>query len=289
MPERAAGSRIPSDPEGLAAFLKSAQGAGAPHTRGLEVRPKAVRDFLAEAPKYLAAARAICEEVATSDRSMRAQLMEDVYRRVERFATTAGLAELKVAAHLGRTLGTLVKKLCGNPNTITASTLNTVSKALAFLAQLCAPGVEEKLAGNAPFRMLVVDDDPLAKRAVMSTLQLAFEKPESANDGAAALALVAQKPYDVIFTDVQMPFMDGFELCALIRESGPNSSTPVVFISSNTDPDSLAQGYRSGASDYIGKPFLPVEMTVKALTFAWAGRLQQIEAGASSESGASPT
>jgi CheY-like chemotaxis protein len=128
-------------------------------------------------------------------------------------------------------------------------------------------------------RLLVVEDEPLARRAVMGTLQLAFDKPESASNGAAALELVAQQAYDVIFTDVQMPIMNGFELCQMLRMGGANQATPVVFISACTDAASRAEGHRSGGSDFISKPFLPSEMAVKALTFAWEGRLRRIEAG----------
>jgi CheY-like chemotaxis protein len=262
--------RVVHSSDGLAA-------GSAPSECGPQRRSQAVQDFLADAPRYLAAARKICEEAAqVTDAADRQHRMDNVYSRVERFAVTAGLAQLNITSHIGRTLGTLLKKLCSNPKTVTPSTLNTVCKALSFMQRICEPGVEEKLVSDAPVRMLVVEDDPLAKRAVMTTLERAFEKPESANDGAAALALVEQKSYDVIFTDVEMPFMNGFELCALIRTSGPNRSTPVVFITSLADPESHAQGYQSGGSDFIAKPFLPIEMTVKALTFAWEGRLQQM-------------
>ena len=91
--------------------------------------------------------------------------------------------------------------------------------------------------------------------------------------------MVAQQLYDVIFTDVQMPIMNGFELCQMIRMGGANEATPVVFISSCTDAVSHAEGHRSGGTDFIAKPFLPSEMAVKALTFAWERRLQSIQAG----------
>jgi PleD family two-component response regulator len=80
-----------------------------------------------------------------------------------------------------------------------------------------------------------------------------------------------------------MPVMDGFELCTHIRESGPNVGTPVVFITGLNDVASRSRGKQCGGNDFIKKPFLPIEMTLKALTFAWEGRLRQIEANAPSE------
>jgi CheY-like chemotaxis protein len=235
-------------------------------------------DFLIEVPEYLAVTRRMFEEVKElADITERQQRTREVYRRIQGLATTTALGGLPVAGQIGSSLATLLKKLCDNPNTLTPSTLNTVCKAILLLEKWCVPGVEEKFAGHPPIRLLVVEDEPLAKRAVMGTLQQVFEKPESAANGTAALALVMEKPYDVIFTDVQMPLMDGFELCTSIRASDLNHRTPVVFISACNDSVSHARGFKSGGTDFIAKPFLPIEMTVKALTFAWEARLQQLD------------
>jgi CheY-like chemotaxis protein len=261
-----------------------AQTMCAPDECRTEQNPVVIDEFLMGAPEYLATTRQIFEEVSgLADKAERQQGVRDVHRRIHGLATTAALAKLAVTAHIGSTMATLLKKLSDNPNTITPSTVKTVCKALRFLERWCVPGLEEKVADQPPVRLLVVEDEPLAKRAVMGTLQLAFEKPESASNGATALALATEKPYDVIFTDVQMPVMDGFQLCAVIRAGGPNRDTPVVFISACTDAASQAQGQQSGGTDFIAKPFLPSEMAVKALTFAWESRLRQIQAGAVSE------
>jgi CheY-like chemotaxis protein len=148
------------------------------------------------------------------------------------------------------------------------------------MERLCVRGVEQKLAHHPPVKILVVEDEPLARRAVVGTLQLAFEKPDSANDGVEALNLAAQKPYDIIFSDIEMPLMGGFGPCSRIREgNGPNSKTPLVFITSHIDFESRTRATESGGSDFIAKPFLPIEITVKALTFALEGRLRKINAG----------
>jgi len=233
-------------------------------------------DFLAEVPGYLAATRGMFEEMKTLDHPSDSQQSgREIYRRIHGFASTTKLLNLPVAAQVGSALAALLKKLSDNPKILTASTSNTVCKAIDFMERWCIAAVEEKFAEHPPIRLLVVEDEPLAKRAVMSTLQQVFEKPESASNGAAALALAVENPYDVIFTDVQMPVMDGFELCTLIRQTALNGSTPVVFISARTDAASQSQGLASGGTDFIAKPFLPIEMAVKALTFAWERRLQQ--------------
>jgi PleD family two-component response regulator len=157
-----------------------------------------------------------------------------------------------------------------------------VDRALKLLSKLCLRGTEATLVDQTPVRILVADDEPLARRAVVGALQLAFEKPDEAEDGAAACAFAEKKSYDIIFTDAQMPLMDGFTVCKEIRAGKLNRETPVVFVISCADSANEARAFESGANDFIGKPFLPIEIAVKALTFTWERRLRNISAGAAS-------
>jgi len=235
-------------------------------------------DLFTEASEFLAATRTILEEAnVESDKMRRQEKLGRIYLRIHSFANKAKLEQLEFAARASSALESLLKRFHQNPRTVTASTLNTVSNALSVLDHLCVRGVESKLAHCPPIRLLVVEDDPVAKRAIVGTLQLTFEKPDGANDGAEALALAEQKFYDVIFSDIEMPVMGGFGLCKRIREGdGPNRDTPIVFITSHTGFETRDQAAQSGGSDFIAKPFLPIEITVKALTFALEGRLRKI-------------
>ena len=93
-------------------------------------------------------------------------------------------------------------------------------------------------------------------------------------DGETALAQAARQAYDVIFLDVQLPGMDGFELCAKIRGTDFNRTTPVIFVTGHGGFDARARSALSGGNDLMGKPFLIFEVTVKALTLALQSRLQ---------------
>ena len=99
-------------------------------------------------------------------------------------------------------------------------------------------------------------------------------QPDLAVNGEAALVHVAEKAYDVIFLDVHMPGMDGFELCTKIRASDLNRATPVVFVTGQSDFDSRAKSVLSGGNDLMGKPFLIFEVAVKALTLALQSRIR---------------
>lgn len=234
-------------------------------------------DFMGESARLLAETRKIIDGLHKPGSELELEEhLGSLYLRVHTLASKASLAKLSIAAHVGSALEALVKRLYTNPKTVNASTLNTAANALRLLENLCRPGTEQELANREPVRILVVDDEPLARRAIVGALQLAFKQPESAGDGTQAVALVAKTPYDVIFADVQMPGLDGFELCSAVRASASNPTTPVVFITTHTDEDSQTKAAVAGGNDFISKPFLPIEITVKALTFAWEGRLKNL-------------
>jgi CheY-like chemotaxis protein len=234
-------------------------------------------DFFADVPADLAAILKMVEDLRVApDAAAIHERIEAIYLKVHSIAAKAGLAGLPVAARLGAVLEALLTKLYGSPNAITASTLNTVENALRLLESLCTRGMDEKLASHPPIRTLVADDEPLARRAIMGALQLAFDKPDGAETGAEACVLAAQKPYDVIFTDVQMPLMDGFALCRDVRAGNTNRDTPIVVVTSHNDDANQARAFATGANDFIGKPFLPIEIAVKALTLAWNARLRKL-------------
>ena len=232
------------------------------------------------APAYLSTTRSILEEASfESDKVKRQEKLGRIYLRIHSLANKAATEKLEFVARVGSSLEALLKRFHQNPRTVTTSTLNTVANALRVLEHLCVPGVNQKLAHYPPVRLLVVEDDPVAKRAIVGTLQLTFEKPDSANDGAEALAAAEEKAYDVIFSDIEMPVMGGFGFCSRLRQgAGPNCETPVVFITSHIEAESRAQAAQCGGTDFIAKPFLPIEITVKALTFALEGRLRKINA-----------
>src|SRR5207302_5414322 len=93
-------------------------------------------------------------------------------------------------------------------------------------------------------------------------------------DGPAALVLAKRQNYDVIFLDVEMPGMDGFEVCSKIHETDLNGKTPVVFVTRHSDFGSRTKSALTGGLDLIAKPFLAFEITVKALTLIFRCRLE---------------
>jgi DNA-binding response OmpR family regulator len=126
-----------------------------------------------------------------------------------------------------------------------------------------------------PAHILVVDDEILSRRAITYALEKASLKSVSVEDPNVALKMATEHGYDLIFLDVQMPGMDGFELCKSIRAQPNNKLTPIIFVTSLTDFKSRAKSSLSGGTDLIAKPFMFIELTVKALTHVLRNRLLQ--------------
>ena len=233
--------------------------------------------FLARASAHLAPLRAAFQAIfEASDEATRQDLLADVFLRIHSFTPKDDLPALHPAIQLSAALDGLLRKLLENPQNSKGSTLVTLATSIELLDDLCALRSETSVLTNPPIRMLVVDDDPVARRAVTVALQMTFEKPDSAEDGDAAVTLATARSYDVIFMDVQMPGMDGFEACAKIRQTATNASTPVVFVTGHSDFKARTRMTASGGSDFVGKPFLISEITLKALTFALRGRLNKL-------------
>ncbi len=212
--------------------------------------------------------------VITPDQRVQQEMITDLFLGVHSLAVGAEGAGQSPIAMLAAALEGLLKKLLQDPANLSASTLQSVATAAALIQELCAGEPKPGLASSPPIRALVVDDDPVALRAIGNALQRTFAKPESAPDGKSALALAAEAPFDVIFLDVQMPDFDGFEVCNQIRKNSTNCLTPVVFLTGHDTAALRAKSDACGGNDFLIKPCLASELNLKALAFALRGRLR---------------
>jgi Response regulators consisting of a CheY-like receiver domain and a winged-helix DNA-binding domain len=122
-----------------------------------------------------------------------------------------------------------------------------------------------------PLRILVVDDEPAIRRFLRTSLGSQGYQVEEAEDGAAALAAMAQAP-DLLVLDLGMPGMDGFEVIRNLRESG--ATLPIVVLSVRADEAGKVRALDLGADDYVTKPFGIEELLARIRT-ALRHRLQQ--------------
>lgn len=234
-----------------------------------------LEEFLAAWPRFLADLRKQLREAGnTADTRTRRRYLRDLGRELRQVKGETGQPELLPVWQMICALEGLVRQLADKVEDVTPSTLRTVGGGLDFLAELCQPGLDAQLLTRRPVRLLAVDDDPISRHALSFALKRALHAPDLASGGEAGLKLAQEHAYDVIFLDVEMPDVDGFELCTQIHQTAANRATPVVFVTGQTDFDARVQATLSGGCDLIAKPFLTFELAVKALTLTMKARLQ---------------
>ena len=125
--------------------------------------------------------------------------------------------------------------------------------------------------------ILVVDDQPQILESMQMTLGLAGYRVCTADTGIGALSILQTQLIDLIITDIEMPQLDGYQLCSRVRADGSWSVIPLLFLSARRAEDDMRYAKALGADDYLLKPIEPEDLL--AAVDDWlrigASRLQQ--------------
>ncbi len=113
---------------------------------------------------------------------------------------------------------------------------------------------------NAGVKVMVIDDSQTIRRTAESLLTKEGFAVVTAADGFEALAKVADYQPDIIFIDIMMPRLDGYQACALIKSNQRYRQTPVVMLSSKDGLFDRARGRIVGSDEYLTKPFTRDEL-----------------------------
>lgn len=124
--------------------------------------------------------------------------------------------------------------------------------------------MEEDLRG---VKVLVIDDSKTIRRSAENLLTKEGYEVITATDGFDALAKIADSRPGIIFVDIMMPRLDGYQTCALIKNNSEFKATPVVMLSSKDGLFDKAKGRIVGSDRYITKPFSKEELlgTIRTL------------------------
>ena len=104
-------------------------------------------------------------------------------------------------------------------------------------------------------KVMVIDDSNTIRRSAEIFLVQAGCQVVLAEDGFDALAKIADHHPDIIFCDIMMPRLDGYQTCALIKKNPRFGTTPVIMLSSKDGLFDRARGRMVGSDDYLTKPF----------------------------------
>jgi DNA-binding response OmpR family regulator len=243
--------------------------------RDAEFQADLRKAFLDSLPATLTHLRGALQLLIKADNeASRLNQVHELYRRIHALAGNAGVAGMVQIAQMSDALEALLKELYEKPQQINASTLRTVASGVDFLGILFEEGIVGEPHAPQPFSVLVVDDEAISRRAVAYALEKADLKSVCVEDPQMAYTLLAENKFDLVFLDVDMPGMNGFELCAKLRALPDHQKTPVVFVTTLNDFENRAISSVRGGTDLIGKPFMFIELAVKALIYVLRGRVQ---------------
>jgi CheY-like chemotaxis protein len=232
--------------------------------------------FLKNVPADFTDLRMISQEFAQDPAAAgRDGNLQEFCRQAHHLSGAAGLARCTHIALLSGALEALLFELGEKPQFINPSTTRTVSTAVDFLGTLIESARVQRRVDIAVGEVLAVDDDPLANRIVQAALSRAKLNAQTTESPTTALELLAQKRFDLVLLDVEMPEINGFDLCRKLREMPGYENTPVIYVTSYADFESRVKVVGVGGNDLIAKPIFPIELAVKALMHLLRAKLAQ--------------
>jgi DNA-binding response OmpR family regulator len=116
-----------------------------------------------------------------------------------------------------------------------------------------------------PLRVLVADDDPIARLLVVAVLAELGLEADVACDGAEAWRLFAKGRPDLVVLDVEMPIVDGLEICRRIRERDERREVFVLFLAERDHPEELEALLDAGGDEFIAKPTSPEDLRARLM------------------------
>ncbi len=122
------------------------------------------------------------------------------------------------------------------------------------------------------YKVLVIDDSNTIRRSAEIFLKHGSHEVMLAEDGFDALSKIADFHPDVIFCDILMPRLDGYQTCAIIKKNPSFASVPVVMLSSKDGVFDKARGRMVGSQDYLTKPFTKDQLLQAVMQYGSANQ-----------------
>ncbi len=141
-----------------------------------------------------------------------------------------------------------------------------------------SPTSTEPLAQVAPQTVLIIDDEPTARVALAARLKRLGYRVLQADDGKAGLDMLRRERPDLTILDWMMPEMDGPSFCEVVRQDPALLSSQILMMTSNDEPEQIAEGLARGADDFLSKAASKYEITARVQAgIRAAGLIKRLE------------
>lgn len=120
---------------------------------------------------------------------------------------------------------------------------------------------------ESPNRILLIDDDELILKVINRILTKEGYEVQTASNGKDAMELIDKQKFDLLITDLMMPYSNGFEVISKFKQHPNAEGVPVIVISSVGTENAVREGLNIGADDYLRKPIMPDELLIRVRRF----------------------
>lgn len=284
-------SPIPPRPAASAGFATTltARGSASAQTSGAPVMPEVDPEFqaqirqlfLSSAPGKLSSVRdAATAFVQDQGSSMQLPLLADLFRKVHSLTGNAAVAGCSAIAHFASTFEAFLQELQQKPKFINSSTVRCVTRAVGTIEELFRTAETGAGVSGTHLPILVVTGDVMSSQTIGMALEKAGLLAVIATDAAQATSLSAAGTHSGVVMTMNLPSINGFELCAQLQSQESFGRTPVLFITDLKDFDTHSNPENVGDNDIMGSPYLLIELTLRALSMAEGTRVHRLSAAA---------
>ena len=117
-------------------------------------------------------------------------------------------------------------------------------------------------------KVVFCEDDPMIRKLVQTALRSTGHEVHMAEDGKQGLDLIERLHPDVVFSDVAMPLMNGFELADAMRARPGLAHIPIVFMTASVQREQIDECFRHGGAGHLAKPFTMAELRTRVAQFS---------------------
>lgn len=199
---------------------------------------------------------------------------QELLVKAHAFAEQIALLGESAITHLAHALEVTVYGLIAMPERLTESVLRTMGQTIDFMATLWDKGFQSQPLNVAEFHVVIIEDEAGAREIIRASMDMIGVSSDGMETPTACVTVLSSQPCDLIFLDINLPEMNGFEVCTRIRTLPLHERTPIIFITGMVTFQNRVQSNLSGGNDFVGKPFNLAELGLKALTWLIKGRYQ---------------
>jgi len=218
-------------------------------------------EFLKAAPAQIALVRDQCLAYLKSPAST--TKLEPLLQNIHSLSVDATKAGCTRIAQLTTTFDMLLAKIATKPSRVTPSILQTLAEAADCLDLLLKSGAVESIEPTPKSKVLALDDDAVCNHVIVNTLKRAHLDITSIDDPLEGLRQLQAERYDLVLLDIDMPMLNGFEVCEKLRTLPHYKTTPVIFVTAHSNLGNRTQSVLSGGNFFITKPVDPLELALK--------------------------